>query len=116
MEGMRPRGDAERHTKAVVAVAISASAWLVVLAALIWERPDEAFCEHRSFVVSKVLLLGAAALAIAPTAIGVDAAWRAGRISGCRVVGIAVALIGLATLVGAPALFVVGDAFLYRNC
>jgi hypothetical protein len=100
----------------LVAVAISASAWLIVLAALVWERPDEAFCEHRSIQVTEGLLLGAAVLAIAATAIGVGAAWRSSRVGGSRAVGIAAALVGLATLFVTPALYVIGDAFLYANC
>ena len=101
---------------AFVAVAISASAWFITVAALLWERPDQAFCEHRSVQVTEALLIGAVALAVAATTIGARDALRSGRVGAARSVGIATALVGLATLVGTLAFYLLGHAFLYANC
>jgi hypothetical protein len=105
-----------RPSAAFVSVAVSASAWLLTVAALVWERPDQAFCEHRSAQVTEALILAAVAMAVAATAIGTGDALRSGRVGEARSVGIATSLVGLATLVGTLALYVLGDAFLYANC
>jgi peptidoglycan biosynthesis protein MviN/MurJ (putative lipid II flippase) len=113
---MRRGVGGRRPSEIWIAVAIAASAWLMVLVALAWERPDPNLCEHRSIQVAEDLTLAAAALAIAAMALGTHAAWRSRRAGGSRAVGIATALVGLATLFFVPAAYVIGDAFLYANC
>jgi hypothetical protein len=110
-------GEASVSRLSLLGSATAAAAWILVVVALRFDRPDS-FCDvtRSNAHVRDTLLVGAVVVAAAAVGSGFALLLSRRSAGASRRSAFAIVLVGAATLLAAPALFLVGHLALWQNC